>query len=118
MEVEKLEESKQILIAVTELQANMRNMSAKIEEISKISTLILETDQRAKSAHNRIDDLKTEFADKLQAQKQDYEEKIAVQEKSLDKLESNITWLWRSVGGGGITLIFGLILFYLTRGGN
>jgi ElaB/YqjD/DUF883 family membrane-anchored ribosome-binding protein len=116
MEVENMEESKQILIAITELQANMKNMSAKIDEISKISNMVLETDQRAKSAHNRIDDLKAEFADKLQTQKQDYEKQFADIEKRQDKTEGHQTWLWRTIGAGAITLIFGIILFFLTEG--
>lgn len=112
------DETKQILVAIAEIQTNMKNMSQKIDEISKISTLVLETDQRAKSAHNRIDDLKTDFLDKLQTQKEDYEEKLSDQKASFLELKSNITWLWRTVGGGAITLIFGVLLFYLTKGGN
>lgn len=113
-----MEESKQILVAITALQENVKNMNAKIDEISKISTMVMETDQRAKSAHNRIDDLKSEFAEKLQEQKKDYEEKIQVQKENFIELKSNITWLWRSVGGGFITLVFGVILFFITGGGN
>lgn len=113
-----MEESKQILIAVTELQANVKNMNAKIDEISKISNMVLETDQRAKSAHNRIDDLKGDFLDKLQAQKQDYDEKLADQKGSFIELKGHITWLWRSVGAGIISLVFGIILFFIQKGGN
>lgn len=113
-----MEETKQILIAITELQTNMRNMSAQIDKISKISDLVLETDQRAKSAHNRIDELKADYEKKLREQKEDYEEKIRDQKDSLTELKGHITWLWRSIGGGAITLIFGVILFFITRGGN
>lgn len=109
-----MEESKQILMAIAELQANVKNMNTKIDEISKISNLVLETDQRAKSAHNRIDDLKADFLDKLQSQKNDYEEKLQGQKESFIELKGHITWLWRSVGGGIITLIFGIILFLVT----
>jgi ElaB/YqjD/DUF883 family membrane-anchored ribosome-binding protein len=111
-----MEESKQILIAITDLQANMRNLVNEMDKLSKISTLALETDQRAKSAHNRIDDLKSEFADKLQTQKEDYEKQIADLEKRQDKTEGHQTWLWRTIGAGAITLIFGIILFFLTEG--
>jgi hypothetical protein len=76
----------------------------------------METDQRAKSAHARLDDLKTEFMDRLQVQKQDYEEKIQVQKESFIELKNNITWLWRAVGGGLISFIFGVILFFVTKG--
>jgi hypothetical protein len=116
MEVENMEESKQILIAVTALQENVKNLNAKIDEIGKISNLVMETDQRAKSAHARLDDLKTEFMDRLQVQKQDYEEKIQVQKESFIELKNNITWLWRAVGGGLISFIFGVILFFVTKG--
>ena len=111
-----MEESKQILIAITDLQANVRNLTDQIRELSKISTLALETDQRAKSAHNRIDDLKAEFSDKLQAQKEDYEKQFADIEKRQDKTEGHQTWLWRTIGAGVITLVFGIILFFLTEG--
>jgi hypothetical protein len=72
-----MEESKQILMAVTELQANMKNMSDQLKEISKIGHAVIETTQSVKSAHMRIDDLKTEFSQKLQNQKDDYEQKIS-----------------------------------------
>jgi hypothetical protein len=118
MEVNELanDESKQILVAITELQTNMRNVLAKIDEIGKVSNLIMETDQRAKSAHNRISDLKQEFTEKLQTQKEDYEEKIRDQKDSFGELKGHITWLWRSVAGGLITLIFGIVLFFVTKG--
>jgi hypothetical protein len=116
--VNALEESKQILIAITDLQANVRNLVAEMDKLSKISTLAMETDQRAKSAHNRIDELKKDYEDKIKAQKEDYEEKIADQKANLKELKDHITWLWRSVGGGAITLVFGVILFFITRGGN
>ena len=111
------DETKQILVAIAEIQTNMKNMSKKIDEISKISTMVFESDQRSKSAHNRIDDLKADFAEKLQQQKEDYEEKLADQKANFAELKSNITWLWRAVGGGAISLVFGVLLFYLTRGG-
>lgn len=72
-----MEESKQILMAVTKLQAEMSNMSEQLKEISKIGHAVIETTQSVKSAHMRIDDLKTEFAQKIQSQKEDYEQKIS-----------------------------------------
>lgn len=111
-----MEETKQILIAITELQTNMRNMSAKIDEISKISNTVLETDQRAKSAHNRIDDLKTDILDKLQTQKQDYEAKFAEQEKRAEKAEANVVFLKRAFIGSTITFVFGVALILIEWG--
>jgi chromosome segregation ATPase len=109
------DESKQILIAIAEIKTNMTNMSAQIDKISKISDLVLETDQRAKSAHNRIDDLKAEYERKLKDQKEDYEEKIRDQKESLTELKGHITWLWRAFGSGLITFVFGIILFFVTK---
>lgn len=111
-----MEESKQILIAVTDLQANMRNMSDQLKELGKIGQTVVEVGQSTKSAHNRIDDIKKDYEDKLKEQKKDYEEKIADQKENLKELKGHITWLWRAVGGGTISLIFGLILFFATRG--
>jgi len=113
-----MEESKQILVAITALQENVKNMNAKIDEISKISTLVLETDQRAKSAHNRIDDLKKDYEEKLRSQKEDYEEKLRDQKENFTELKGHITWLWRTVGAGAVSFIFGIILFFITKGGN
>ena len=71
MEGARVDETKQILIAIAEIKTDMKNMGAKLDEISKMPQLLSETDQRAKAAHNRIDDLKTDFLDKLQNQKED-----------------------------------------------
>jgi hypothetical protein len=71
-----MEESKQILMAVTKLQAEMTNMSDQLKEISKIGHAVIETTESVKSAHMRINDLKLEFEQKLQHQKDDYGQKI------------------------------------------
>ena len=104
-----MEESKQILIAITELQTNVKNMSEKINEITSISNLVVQTEQSAKSAHIRIDDLKKDNDEKLKDQKRDYEEKITAECKSREKLEGHITWLWRTIGAGLIAFAFWIL---------
>lgn len=112
-----MEESKQILMAITELQANVRHLSEQMKEIGKIGQNVVEATQSVKSAHNRIDDMKEDFEGKLKAQKEDYEErlrnqkgdadeKISDERKAREKLEGHITWLWRALGTGFIGWLF------------
>jgi len=108
-----MEESKQILMAISKLETTVTHMNAKIDEMSSIQKLALQTEQSAKSAHNRIDDLKIDFVDKLQNQKEDYEEKILDQKENLIELKSHITWLWRTVATGAIGLIFYALQFLI-----
>ncbi|WP_416730317.1 hypothetical protein [Fictibacillus sp. JL2B1089] len=109
MEAATMEESKQILIAITELQTNVKNMNTKMDEISKISTLALQTEQSAKSAHNRIEDLKNDTAKALTELKKDYDDKIAAECKAREKMDGHITWLWRAIGAGLIAFGFWLL---------
>lgn len=106
-----MEESKQILIAIAGLEANMKNMSEKMSEIGKMSTLVLQTEQSAKSAHLRIDDVKKDIEKDLKKQEEDFCSKIQAEEKAREKLEGHITWLWRTIGTSIIGLIFGVILY-------
>lgn len=108
-----MEETKQILVALSRLEENVKNMNSKIDGFSKVSELALQTDQSVKSAHNRIDDLKTDFAEKLQDTKRDYEEKLADQKTNFNELKGNITWLWRAFGTGLISFVFGIVLFFV-----
>lgn len=103
------DESKQILIAVTELKTNVNHLATGVEEIKKMSTIILETDQRAKSAHNRIDDLKNDLEKKLVDQKAAILEKVEDNHKDFVDLKGDIKWIWRAIGGGAITLVFWFI---------
>jgi ElaB/YqjD/DUF883 family membrane-anchored ribosome-binding protein len=109
MEAPTMEESKQILVAVTTLQTNMDNLMKNMEEIKGIATLAVQTEQAAKSAHNRIDDLKDDVADDLKSQKEDFEKQLSAETKAREKMEGHITWLWRTVGAGGIALGFWLL---------
>jgi anti-sigma regulatory factor (Ser/Thr protein kinase) len=104
-----MEESKQILIAITELQTNVKNMADKINEITSISNIVVQTEQSVKNAHNRIEDQKKDFDEKLKDQKKDYEEKIAAECKAREKMEGHITWLWRAFGAGLIGFSFWLL---------
>ncbi|AKU43362.1 hypothetical protein CPT_Silence25 [Bacillus phage Silence] len=112
MEVEgmQMEESKQILIAITELQANVKNISNEVKEISKMTSTVIQLEQSTKSAHNRLDDIKKD-AEKTETR---------LMERILT-LEGHVTWLWRLVIGGFITAtltgIVGLV-FYLLKGGG
>lgn len=119
-----MEESKQILVAITELQTNMRTVITQINEIGKISTLALQTEQSTKSAHNRIDDLKGDFEKKLTEQNTDFEKKLAAQKTAFDKdiadeckarekIEDNLKWIWRAYIGGTFTLVFGIVLYWV-----
>lgn len=115
-EANTVDESKQILTALARLEENVKNMNSKMDSFSKVSEMALQTEQSTKSAHNRIDDIKADMAEKFAEQKKDYEEKIAVECKAREKTEGHITWLWRTLTAAIITLIFGLILYSL-RGG-
>jgi chromosome segregation ATPase len=115
------DEIKQLLMTTSRMEENMKNMSEQIKEVSKLTQLALQTDTSVKSAHNRINDLKTEFTEKLNTVKTDsekelnqakgeYEYKLNIQDRQFRELKSNITWLWRTVGAGAITTIFGVII--------
>lgn len=116
LEAARVEETKQILIAITELQTNVKNMNTKIDEITNLSKLALQTEQSTKSAHNRIDEIKTDFEKKLREQKEDYDEKLDQQKESFKELKGHITWLWRSLISGFISFIFLVVLFFIERG--
>lgn len=109
------DESKQILIAVTELKSNMNHLQSGVEEIKKMSTLILETDQRAKSAHSRLDDIKLDFDKKLVEQKAALGEKIADNHEDFKELKGHITWLWRALGTGVVSVGIYLVTTFLGR---
>lgn len=106
-------ETKQILVALGRLEENFKNMNAKIDEMSKVSSIVTQTEQSAKSAHNRIDDIKKDFNEKVAEVKKDYEEKIAFQKERHDKLDGHITWLWRTVGASLIGFVFSVILYFV-----
>lgn len=110
-----MDESKQILTALARLEENVKNLNSKIDGFSKVSELALQTEQSAKSAHNRIDDIKSDFGEKIMDIKKDYEEKIASENKAIEKMEGHITWLWRTVVTGILSLVFSLISYFLTR---
>lgn len=110
-----VDESKQILIALSRLEENFKNMNTKIDGLNRVSELALQTDQSVKSAHNRIDDLKKDFEEKLKAQKEDYEEKIRDLKISHQETKGHITWLWRTVGASTLTFIFAVILFFMNK---
>lgn len=113
-----VDEAKQVLMSLSRLEENIKNLNTKVDAFAKVSELVVQTDQSVKSAHNRLDDLKKDFAEKMAEQKEDYEEKLQVQKEIIVELKGNLKWLWRSVGAGAISFIFGLALFYFTKGGN
>jgi predicted RNase H-like nuclease (RuvC/YqgF family) len=97
-EMNNVEETKQLLVAVARIEQNMSNMSEQIKEINKVTQLTLQTDQSVKSAHNRIDDLK-----------QDLKDGLAEKEKDIGKLEDHNKWLWRSIAVGMIAYVYEFI---------
>lgn len=115
MEAVQVDESKQILVSLSRLEENVKNMNTKIDSLNRVSELALQTDQSVKSAHNRIDDLKKDFEDKLKAMKEDYEEKIKVLKEDQQETKGHITWLWRAVGTAALGFIFSVILFFMNR---
>lgn len=141
-----MEESKQILVSLGRLEENFKNLNSKIDSFAKTAELVMQTDSSVKSAHNRIDDFKRDYDEKIKSQKEDFEKQLAIEtkareecfaaetkareddikqlEKSVDKdlinqkdsfkdFISDIKFLKRSVYGGFITLIGGLVLFGL-----
>lgn len=141
-----MEESKQILVSLGRLEENFKNLNSKIDSFAKTADLVMQTDSSVKSAHNRIDDFKRDYDEKIKAQKEDFEKQLALEtktreeclaaetkareddikqlEKSMDKdltnqkdsfkdFISDIKFLKRSVYGGFITLIGGLVMFGL-----
>ncbi|CAM3668724.1 hypothetical protein MEZE111188_01855 [Mesobacillus zeae] len=110
-----MDESKQILTALARLEENVKNMNSKMDGFTKVSELALQIEQSTKSAHNRLDDLKSDFAEKMVECKKDYEEKISIQKEGITKLEGHITWLWRAVGTAAIGFIFSLVMYFITK---
>ena len=108
-------ETQKILISLGRLEENFKHMSNKIDEFSKVSEIVVQNDQRVKSAHNRIDDMKLDFNEKLIEFRKDYEEKIHYQKEKHDRLDANITWLWRAVGGGLISFAFAVLLYFINN---
>lgn len=109
-----MEESKQILVSLGRLEENFKNMNAKIDNLSKVSEMAVQTDQSVRSAHNRIDDLKKDFAEKLDKQEEEQNKNLAAETKAREKMESNQTWLVRVFA---VAIIGWLIDFFTSLGG-
>lgn len=116
----------QVLIAVTQLQTQVGIMSEQLKEISKIGQSVVEVVESNKVAHNRIDDLKSDFEKSLAAEKKAREEAVAAEVKARQdaiaaeaedrkEIAEGLKWVWRALGTGGITLIVGILLFYTTN---
>jgi TolA-binding protein len=119
-----IEESKQILMAITEVQTNIKHINSKMDELGKLSSMTYQNDQAVKSAHNRIDDIKEEMAKEIASVKaeavkeianvkSDYDNKIRNLKEAFNKLDGNLTWVWRTLGAGLVTFIFGVILLLI-----
>ncbi|MEK4132045.1 hypothetical protein NYE67_20735 [Solibacillus sp. FSL W8-0474] len=111
------EETKQILVSLGRLEENMKHLTKKMDEFGKVSDMATQTEQSVKSAHNRIDDIKVDFAKELLKQEKDFDAKMATQKETFTELKNNIVWLQRSVLtgfiGGGIGLIFFAIKYFV-----
>lgn len=85
MEATEMGEVKDILVAIARLQVELKTVDKKIDEISRLSNMAQATEQSAKSAHNRIDDLKADMSEKFQQQKKEYEKELSELQKDLDR---------------------------------
>lgn len=103
------EESKQILMALTELKTNVGHLTTGMDDLKKMNTMVIDTDQRARSAHNRLDDLKKDFEKKLEDQEKSFNKDLGNVEDDFKELKGHITWLWRTIGAGAIGLMFWFI---------
>ena len=117
LEGEKVNESNQILIAVTTLTANMDNIEKnfkvfndKLDKISNMSEQVIEVKKNVERAHERIDDVKEDFKDKLKSQDDEFCEKIKVLDDRVKKVDDTLTWVWRTIGGAVILAIVGTVL--------
>jgi uncharacterized protein YcbK (DUF882 family) len=123
MEAIEVDEMRTLLVAVGRIEQ-------KVDNLGNVREIAIQTQESAKSAHNRIDDLKNETAKdllKLEADiRADYEKKIdslkTDNEKTTDKLDGHITWLWRLVLGcfftSLITGIVGVFFYFLKMNGG
>ncbi|QIQ61228.1 XhlA domain-containing holin-like protein [Bacillus phage vB_BcM_Sam46] len=82
----------------------------KLDDI-KERLIVIETEMKG------VNEIKTSV-DALEKETTEATQSTRSAHKRLDTLESNITWLWRTVGSGLITLVFGVILFFITQGGK
>lgn len=119
------DEIKAILVGFARMEEKMQNMSKQIEEVSSIAKLAMATDQAAKSAHNRLDDLKEEHAKDIaklreenakefQDLKEDYRERTANTRQELKDLKASIMKIWLTVFSGGISVAGGIIVYFVT----
>ena len=75
----------------SELTANVNRL---VEKLDRSDDIAREADQRAKSAHHRIDDLG----------------------KRMDGLDNDITWLWRTVIGAIVASVIGGAITFIWKG--
>jgi hypothetical protein len=119
MEAIEVDEMRTLLVAVGRIEQ-------KVDNLGNVREIAIQTQESAKSAHNRIEDLKNETAKdllKLEADiRADYEKKIDSLKidtgKTTDKLEGHVTWLWRLFIGVSITSFIGGIVgvfFYFIK---
>lgn len=70
-----------ILVAIGKMQVELKGIDKKVDELNRLSNLLQVTEQSAKSAHNRIDDLKGDIG----TLKKDLLEKLTQQKTELEK---------------------------------
>ena len=85
-----MDEIKTLLMAVSRIEQ-------KVDNLGNVREIAIETQQIAKSAHNRLDDWKKEVQaamDKLERDiEKDYTEKVNATNKNVDKKNANINKL-------------------------
>lgn len=107
------EETKQILVSLGRLEENMKHLTKKMDDFSNIADRATQTEQSVKSAHNRIDELKIDHAKELVKQEKDFDAKLGIQKEIFNELKNSIVWLQRTVLGGFIIGIIGVIFFVI-----
>jgi hypothetical protein len=87
MEAQDVDEIKTLLVAVGRIET-------KVDNLGNVREIAIKTEEIAKSAHNRIDDMKKEFSlslDKLERDiEKDYNEKLVAVNESINATNRNI----------------------------
>ena len=83
-------EDGKVLVAIGKMQVEIKSMDKKLDEISKLSNQVQITEQSVKSAHNRIEELKTDMLERFRQHKDDYTKELIDVQKDFDKEMNNI----------------------------
>lgn len=107
------EKVERMLVGMARMEEAIKNINDQMKEVSKVTQLALQNDQAVKSAHNRIDDMKSEFTEKLSDAKKDYEERTANNKAEIEKLKDKLSRVNFALLGGGITVFGGVVVYFI-----